>query len=233
MLQFYDQSGQLDIGPRRLVEGNVLAWAEGAVTYRLESTLTLDEARRVAESLVPPTTAPPAIAPPPTARPSPPPRPVPLTSLSGETTLTEARQRAVYPILLPAIPADLGPPDHVYVQDLHGTAVILVWLVPGQARQVRLALYYLPGGAHPGAAFEKEIQGTVNVLQQTTVRGQPAYWVQGPHMLRFTEDGRYPEWQGGRLINGNVLIWAQSWLTYRLETALPLDEARRIAESLR
>ena len=232
VLQFY-RNGQLDMTGRRLVAGDVLAWEEGGITYRLESTLALDEARRVAESLTPAAAPPPTALPPPTATPEPLTTPAPLAGLSGETTLAAARQRVVYPILLPTTPADLGPPDHVYAQDLNGTAVILAWLVPGHPDQVRLALYYLPGGAHPGPAFEKEIQGTVNVLQQTTVSGQPAYWVQGSHMLRFYDGGRHPEWRAGRLIAGNVLIWAQSWLTYRLETTLPLDEARRIAESLR
>jgi hypothetical protein len=36
-----------------------------------------------------------------------------------------------------------------------------------------------------------------------------------------------------RLVEGHVLIWADGSLTYRLETELPLDEALRIAESLR
>ena len=69
------------------------------------------------------------------------------------------------------------------------------------------------------------------MLQQTTVGSAPALWVHGPHMLRFY-GSQHPEWERGHLVDGNVLIWAQSWLTMRLETALPLDEARRIAESL-
>jgi hypothetical protein len=35
-----------------------------------------------------------------------------------------------------------------------------------------------------------------------------------------------------RLIDGNVLIWENNQITYRLETNLELDEAVRIAESL-
>jgi hypothetical protein len=33
------------------VTGDVLAWEEGRITFRLETTLPLDEARRIAESL--------------------------------------------------------------------------------------------------------------------------------------------------------------------------------------
>jgi hypothetical protein len=225
ILQFY-RHGQIDMTGRRLVDGDVLAWEEGGITYRLESTLSLDEARRVAESLAPAPT-PAARSPRPT--PVPFPSPVSLSRLGGETTLTAARQRVVYPIRLPTTPADLGPPDHVFLQNLGGqTVVILVWLVPGQGDQVRLALYYIPDGGFA----EKEVTANANVLQQTTVGDAPALWVQGPHMLRFA-DPQHPEWRAGRLVDGNVLIWAQSWLTYRLETALPLEDARRIAASLR
>lgn len=35
------------------------------------------------------------------------------------------------------------------------------------------------------------------------------------------------------LIEGNVLVWEQDGITYRLESALPLEEAVRVAESLR
>jgi hypothetical protein len=35
-----------------------------------------------------------------------------------------------------------------------------------------------------------------------------------------------------RLIDGHVLIWTDGVTTYRLETALDLEEAVRVAESL-
>jgi hypothetical protein len=221
LLQMFER-GHPNIEAQQLVQGDVLAWEEGGITYRLESALTLGEARRVAESLAPAT-------PPPTATPVPLTPPASLSSLGGETTLAEARRQVVFPVLLPTTPADLGSPDHVYLQELGGrNGVILVWLVPGQADQVRLALYYIPESVFA----EKEITTTANVLARTTVGSAPALWVQGPHMLRFA-DAAHPEWRTGRLISGNVLVWAQSWLTIRLETPLPLEAARRIAASLR
>lgn len=42
-----------DIDFTRLVDGHVLIWAQGDVTYRLETRLSLEEAVRVAESLEP------------------------------------------------------------------------------------------------------------------------------------------------------------------------------------
>jgi hypothetical protein len=40
-----------DIDERRLIDGHVLIWTDGAITYRLETDLPLGEAVRVAESL--------------------------------------------------------------------------------------------------------------------------------------------------------------------------------------
>jgi len=37
-----------------LVEGNVLLWTEGEITYRLETDQRMEEAVRIAESLAPP-----------------------------------------------------------------------------------------------------------------------------------------------------------------------------------
>src|SRR5512143_2782729 len=51
---------------------------------------------------------------------------VSLQGLAGETILAAARNRLGFPILLPAVPADLGLPDRVFVQE-RGQMVILVW----------------------------------------------------------------------------------------------------------
>ena len=48
-LRFY--TGELEF--TRLIEGHVLIWAEGEITYRIETDLSLEEAIKVAESLEP------------------------------------------------------------------------------------------------------------------------------------------------------------------------------------
>jgi hypothetical protein len=47
MLQL--SNGEIDL--RRMIEGHVLIWADGPITYRLETDLSLDEAVKIAESL--------------------------------------------------------------------------------------------------------------------------------------------------------------------------------------
>jgi hypothetical protein len=158
------------------------------------------------------------------------PSPTPLASvldLAGETTLEAARRKVGFSIRLPSYPADLGPPQRVFAQDLGGPAVVLVWLDSGQPGRVRLSLHQLGSGID----FNK-IRPVM--VQETTVHGQPALWTTGPYSLEIQpstpEDHYYAD---RRLVKGHVLVWAEGEVTYRLETDLTLEDAVHIAESLR
>jgi hypothetical protein len=156
------------------------------------------------------------------------PTPTPLASLldlAGETTLAEAAKQAGFPIRLPAYPSDLGPPDRVFLQQIGGPVVVLVWLNPAQPEQVRLSLQQLG----PGTFAEK---GNPGVVQETKVNGQQALWAEGPYVLQFRR-GNQVDYDFRRLVEGRVLIWAEGDITYRLESDLSLEEAVRVAESLR
>lgn len=146
----------------------------------------------------------------------------PPPELAGETTLVEAQRQAGFPVRLPAYPPDLGPPDRVYVQDMGGPVVVLVWMDRERPEQVRLALHQLGPGT-----FGDKVQPPV--VLQTEVDGKLAAWTEGPYLL---------EMRGGsvdvaRLVTGHVLVWAEGGVTYRLESDLDVEEAVRIAESLR
>jgi hypothetical protein len=148
-----------------------------------------------------------------------------VLDLAGETTLATAQSQVTFPIRLPGYPADLGRPDHVFLQDLGGSVVVLVWMDRVQPDKVRLSLHQIDKDVYAGKTPSRN-------FEQTTVNGQPAVWTEGPYMLLFMVDGR-PTNDFRRLITGHVLVWVESTITYRLETDLPLDEAIRIAESLR
>jgi hypothetical protein len=148
-----------------------------------------------------------------------------VLQLAGETTLEEAKARAGFPVLLPTYPADLGAPDRVYLQNIGGAAVVLVWLNRAEPERARLSLHELG----PGTFANK---GAPTSLETTTVNGRPAAWTEGPYLLEFLRNGR-SDAELGRLVTGHVLIWEDSPMTYRLETDLPLEEAVRIAESLK
>src|SRR5690606_10916966 len=119
-------------------------------------------------------------------------------------------------------PADLGAPDGVFLQELGGMVVVLVWLDPAQPTRAHLSLHILG----PGTFAEK---GNVQQLAQTTVSGQRALWTEGPYLLAYGTDAAI-EWDMRRIVEGHVLIWTEGELTYRLESNLPLDEVVRIAE---
>lgn len=160
-----------------------------------------------------------------------PPRPTPgrfgpPLDLIGRTTLDAARQRV--PFRLPTYPPGIGPPDAVFVQELAGRIAILVWLEPGTTDRVRFSLHVLTDDV-----IVQKTAGMQTELRRTTVSGHDAVWVRGPHLLEtFYQTRRRGE---RRQVLGNVLIWQQDGLYYRLEVpeALPFDQARRIAESLR
>lgn len=145
-----------------------------------------------------------------------------LERMAGEVTLEEAQQTVNYSILLPSYPPDLGQPDRVFIQEAEGDMTILVWIDPQQPSQVLMSLHMIPPGSW---AVDKMDPARI---EETSVNGQRAIWAVGPYPVRFSNGNL----DFVRLIDGHVLIWAQGDITYRLETALDLDEAIKVAESL-
>jgi hypothetical protein len=66
------------------------------------------------------------------------------------------------------------------------------------------------------------------VIEETEINGQSAIWATGPYPLVLSNG----EIELTRLINGQVLLWVDDEVTYRLETDFSLEEAVKIAESL-
>jgi hypothetical protein len=146
----------------------------------------------------------------------------PLLTLDGKTTLEDARAKSLFPIIIPSYPSDLGLPDLVYRQD-RADMVILVWLSPADPHTVRMSLHEIG----PNSVVLKKMD--TKVVQETSVGGRYALWTTGPYMLQISGAG----FSFMRLVDGHTLIWAAGDITYRLETDLSLEEALKIAESLR
>ena len=156
-----------------------------------------------------------------------PPSPTPvyliaLDDLQGETTLDAATQKASFTLQLPAYPAELGMPDRVFIQDMDGAVVILVWTAERDPEKAELILYEIAPGSWAG---EKSMLYT---LERTQVNGREAAWAEGPYMLNLSNGNTDMR----RLIAGRVLIWNEAGVTYRLESNLDLSQAIEIAESL-
>jgi hypothetical protein len=145
-----------------------------------------------------------------------------LINLFGQTTLEEAQENVDFTLKLPA---DFGPPDFVYRQNGDGPAVILVWEAKEGRPAITLYEFYW---AQDRPVYGKLIQEVMN----TEVNGHPAAWVDIPHLLVYESNGVVRR-QQSFLIRGNVLIWAEDEVTYRLESNLTMEQAVAIAESLR
>lgn len=155
------------------------------------------------------------------------PTPALLTSvleLPGETQLATAQSVMNNGIWLPAYPADLGKPNHVYVQFINASLVTLVWTVPDAPEQVRLSLEVLNDDL-----VATKLYSYTGQRQEVSVNGRRAEWLAEAHEIWYFGDREFR-----RLVATPVLIWrdADSLLTYRLEADLSLDEAIKVAESM-
>lgn len=142
----------------------------------------------------------------------------PLFDPAYAVTLADARAQVDFPIRVPSV---LGEPDRVYLHLLREPMVILAWTETPTESPISLHII-APGNFAVKYSAEQE--------SRTSVNDQPAYWLVIPHPFTIeTGDGRVLQ----RTVTGHVLIWESGELTYRLEGAATLDDARRIAESLR
>jgi hypothetical protein len=244
---------QLATPVTRLTPRRQLGWAVALIVVALLAALSVPQVRAaliefiqigaVRLNLIPPTPTPPPPTPTGTRGPTavPTPLPTPLASvlnLRGETTLADARQKANFTVLLPGYPPDLGEPDHVFVQEQAVPIVVLVWLDPNDPTRVQMSLHEIGPGSwaldkmgitKEGIRKEGLAQAGLDLIQFTRVHGQVAAWVEGPHLL-ITRNGDIDQ---KRLVTGNTLIWQESGITYRLESELTIEEAVKVAESLK
>lgn len=140
-----------------------------------------------------------------------------LPRLHALTTLAEAAAASDFPLQAPRL---LPAPDGVYRSSaVESEVVTLVW--NGSAGQPA-ALLQIFG---PGIIVHKMQPQSLQAVQ---VNGEYAIWTTGPY-LALTSDGTPTE---RMLVRNHALIWTDGDVTYRLESALPLAEAVRIAESL-
>jgi hypothetical protein len=155
------------------------------------------------------------------------PTPLPsILNLAGRTTLADAQRRTPFPIRLPAYPADLGASQYVYLQNLDGSAALLVWVDPQHPDRVRMALNELGSDAY---VYKIAPQ----VVQETQVHGQRALWTTGPYLLQIGSVSDQHNALRRLVTASHTLIWTEGNITYRLESDASLAEAVRIAESLR
>lgn len=146
-------------------------------------------------------------------------------SETNSLTIADAERLLGTAIQLPAYPPDLGMPDTISVVDGNFAVITLVWHSEN-TRAARLVLQIIEDGV-------EVVKYGLPYAHQVTVNGEYAVWLETPHLVEMNDSSGneipYQSW----LIQSHVLVWAESGITYRLETALPRSEALAIAESLR
>ena len=207
-----------------IIQGDALMWVgKDGTTYRLETGLSRDETLRIARSISDLTVMP---TPYPTSTPV---SPASGMKLGGKTDLYRLSNRSGLEVRIPTAYDELVTPGLVFLQDLGGPAVILAWYLPGREDDLRMVLYELQNGA-----WQQEQVGSLEkVVTETTVNGNPARWIEGPTAAYVDAGG------GGEKVDkrtyikdSHTLVWEENGVTYRLEAAIPVEEAVRIAESL-
>lgn len=147
--------------------------------------------------------------------------------LGERLSLDAARARLGFE---PRLPAALGAPDDVYVAEPpNGGALTLVWRDADGA--IDLLVTELRADIGPDA-FEKIIhEGTV--VEPTTVGDTPAWWVGGGNHPFFYRDANGAIVHTTLRLAEPTLFWQEEGLTTRIEGATDLEDARRIAASMR
>jgi hypothetical protein len=133
------------------------------------------------------------------------------------------------------VPSTLGDPDRVWADEVlteEGSVVrvTLAW----RARPDLPAIEGSPYGAvlmrfeGDVEVASKEVHEDTGSLEGAWVGNIEAFWTTGPHALDLlTADG-----PTSVRVDGNVLLWRDGDLTFRLETALAKHRAEVIAESI-
>jgi hypothetical protein len=158
--------------------------------------------------------------------------PVTPLTLGRRTTMADAQSAVTFTI---GVPADLGAPDAVYVDgDVPGGEVALAYTPrPGipLVKQTGLGALVTEfrGDLIPGF-LTKEV-GPSTTLEETSVNGDPGWWIAGESHLVFVQIGGSDEQVQLRMA-ANTLIWEHGGVTYRIESGLSKADAFRIAAGL-
>lgn len=138
-------------------------------------------------------------------------------------SLGQAQELVDFPLRFPTRDGPSLRPDAAYLrgEEVNAPVVIFVYEDEGfdlyQTRQGFLG----KGGTDPSLIHEIEFGG------------RPALWIdEGGHIASFLDEQGRVMVESRRTVERATLLWEESGITYRLETALSQEEAIRLAESL-
>jgi hypothetical protein len=154
---------------------------------------------------------------------------MPLSSWTGvygeEVAPAEAEREAPFELLMPE---SLGRPDHVYrYRDPSGGLVVTA--VYGDERDARLVLTQW---TTEDVLFHK-LLGPVTQAELVDVRGARGLWISGNEHVVFYLGEDYQERAAPGALAGNVLVWQEGDVGYRLEAGVGRERALELAADLR
>lgn len=156
-------------------------------------------------------------------------------ALGSRASLDEARAAVDFPIAVPSLPG-VGEPDGVYVADVpEGGRVSLVYEAGGilpNTDETGLGMIVTEFRASIDPNFMKKVIGKQALPEVTDVDGDLAFWIVGPHTVYLYRDADGDIREDSVRLAGNALLWERNGITYRIESDLDLDTARRLAESM-
>ena len=146
-------------------------------------------------------------------------------SFAEPATLSSAQERVDFEIRLPVVDGTEMAADAVYVEDRSPGAEVVIAVY----EEADFDLYQSANGF-----FGKGGIPSSDVLLEADVHGYEAIWIgRGGHIASSLDDQGRVVVETLRSVERATLLWEEMGVTYRLETSLSLDEAIRIAESLR
>lgn len=177
-------------------------------------------------------------APHPLPTPYPPPTPLPAggLDLGQRISLSEARTRVRFNVLVPGLP-ELAQPDQVYfnLPPVGGEVTLLYLARPGYRAApqtgVGVLISEFRGDLQPG--FFGKLLGPGTQVEEVSVGGVRGFWISGsPHEFFYQDSSGQIQTETLRLA-GNTLLWERAGVTYRVELAGDKATALRIATSMR
>lgn len=166
-----------------------------------------------------------------------PPSPVGTMLLLGErVSLTDAAARAPFALKVPT-GETLGAPDEVYLRQVEGGALVSLLYLPRpdlpEVGTTGVGALLMQFQSAQGA--ELIVKGVLREESLLPVRigTGDGYWIRdGRLYIAPDPTGDIPVDTGTSRPSGNVLLWQESGVTYRLETALDRAPAVAVAEDL-
>ena len=159
------------------------------------------------------------------------PRPASEIDLGTRVSRTEASERARFRVTTPAVLP--GTPAFYFDGSIGDRGMVSVVYPRDAASLAEAELLVSEFIASLDEEYVKKLSTLGSNLRYVSLRGVDGYWVGGEPHIFFYEDSSGSIRQESVRLAGKVLLWEEDGVTYRVEGAASLAEARRIAESLR